>query len=192
MPDKNRIADVLARTRTYLTDVLLPFWTAKSPDPACGGFRTYFDADGNKTGETEKTFLMQIRMLYTMASAHRAGYGHGACAELAQMGAAFIMDHYWDAEHDGWFWIADRQGAPVSRAKVGYGQVFSIYAFSEYFLATHDPRGREAAERSYNAVCRHMADTRHGGYLEIMQPDWRPAPSGREGATARAWMCTCT
>ena len=55
---------------------------------------------------------MQIRMLYTLSSAHRAGYGGGRCAELAHAGARFIADHYWDDEHDGWFWIADRAGTP--------------------------------------------------------------------------------
>ncbi len=32
--------------------------------------------------------------------------------------------------------------------KVVYGQCFGIYAFSEYALATGDPAGREAAERT--------------------------------------------
>ena len=68
-----------------------------APDPEYGGFLSYFDRYGKPTGETDKPFLMQIRMLYTMSSAHRAGYGGGRCAELAQQGARFIAEHYWDA-----------------------------------------------------------------------------------------------
>jgi mannobiose 2-epimerase len=186
MNGRDEARGLAERTRRYLVDRLLPFWIERSPDPEGGGFLTYFDRDGRPTGETTKTFLMQIRMLYTMASAHRAGYGGGRCAELARQGATFILDHYWDDANDGWFWIADRAGRPTVTDKVGYGQCFSIYAFSEYALATGDARGREAAQRSYDAVMRHMADTRHGGFFELMERDWRPKPSGRAGGDRKS------
>jgi mannobiose 2-epimerase len=186
MPTKQEIKNILSQTEKYLTETLLPFWIERSPDHEKGGFLTYFDRNGQPTGETTKTFLMQIRMLYTMASAHRAGYGDGQCAELAKMGARFINDHYWDNEYEGWFWIADREGNPTVKDKVGYGHCFSIYAFSEYFLATGDALGREVAERSYAAVAKHMADTLHGGYYELMQPDWQPAPAGKSGGDRKS------
>ncbi len=186
MPTHTEVMDLLTRTGKYLTEKLLPFWIERSPDPAYGGFLTYFDRHGRPTGETTKTFLMQIRMLYTMSSAHRAGYGGGRCAELARMGADFILDHYWDAQHEGWFWIADRQGHPTVTSKIGYGHCFAMYAFSEYFLATGDPRGLDAAERTYAAVCKHMADTRHGGYFEIMQADWQPERPGKYGGDRKS------
>ena len=186
MPDNTRIRQVREHLEHYLTTGLLPFWIERSPDHEYGGFLTYFDRHGRPTGETTKTFLMQIRMLYTMSSTHRYGYGGGRCAELARMGAQFLIDHYWDAEHEGWFWIADRKGNPTVKAKIGYGQCFAMYAFSEYFMATGDVRGREMAERTYAAVCKHMADTRYGGYLEIMQPDWQPERPGRFGGDRKS------
>ncbi len=186
MVTRQDIENLLSHTETYLAEKLLPFWIERSPDPEAGGFLTYFDRHGQPTGETTKTFLMQIRMLYTMASAHRAGYGGGRCAELAKMGASFILDHYWDDEHEGWYWIADRHGRPTVTAKVGYGQCFALYAFSEYHLATGDPRGREAAERTYAAIAGNMADTRCGGYYELMQRDWQPAPPGKSGGDRKS------
>jgi mannose/cellobiose epimerase-like protein (N-acyl-D-glucosamine 2-epimerase family) len=186
MPSPNRIKDVSRHLKSYLTGNLLPFWIERSVDRQAGGFLTYFNRDGKPTGETTKTFLMQVRMLYTMASAHRAGYGGGKCADLAAMGAEFILKHYWDATHEGWNWIADRYGNPTLRGKIGYGQCFGIYAFSEYYMATGDVRGREAAERTYAAVCKHMADTRHGGFFEIMMPDWQPERPGKYGGDRKS------
>ncbi len=186
MPGPDEIAAYAEETRYYLVDTLLPFWIERSPDPEYGGFLTYFDETGRPTGETVKTFLMQIRMLYTMASAHRAGYGGGRCEQLARMGADFILEHYWDDAHDGWIWIADRAGKPLHQGKIGYGQCFAMYAFSEYYLATGDPRGRQAAERTYDAVARHMADTANGGYYEIMQRDWQPESPGRRGGDRKS------
>ncbi|MCL5269298.1 MAG: AGE family epimerase/isomerase [bacterium] len=187
MPTKSEVSSILEKTQTYLTEVLLPFWIERSPDPEWGGFLSHFDSHGRSTGETTKTFLMQIRMLYTMSSAHRAGYGLGRCGDLARMGAEFILEHYWDREHDGWFWIADRQGRPTCLDKVGYGHSFGVYAFSEYALATGDERGREAALRSYDAVCRHMLDGRHGGFIELFQRDWTPLPGSTSGGDRKSF-----
>ena len=53
-------------------------------------------------------------------------------------------------------------------------------------LATGDQRGRDAALRTYAAVCKHMADTRNGGYFEIMQPDWQPERPGRYGGDRKS------
>ncbi len=186
MSVKNQIAAILTKARSYLTDTLLPFWIDRSPDPEFGGFLTHFDPSGNPTGETTKTFLMQVRMLYTMAGAHRAGYGRGRCAELASMGASFILDHYWDEEHDGWFWIADRKGRATCRDKTAYGHCFALYAFSEYFLATGDERGRLAALRTYDVICRHMIDLGNGGFIELFNRDWSPKPGGSAGGDRKS------
>jgi len=186
MPPKAEIVEILERTEKYLGDVLLPFWTQRSVDRECGGFLTYFDRDGKPTGLTDKTFLGQIRMLYSMSSTHRFGFGGGRCAELATWAADFILEHFWDAEHEGWNWIADRSGKITVAGKVGYGQVFGMYAFSEYSLATGDARGREAAERTYTAICRNMLDTARGGLFELMQPDWQPERPGRYGGDRKS------
>jgi mannose/cellobiose epimerase-like protein (N-acyl-D-glucosamine 2-epimerase family) len=186
MPTSAQINELLTHAQTYLTKSLLPFWMERSLDPECGGFLPFFDRDGRATGETEKTFLSQIRMLYTMSSAHRAGYGDGRCRELADMAARFILDHYWDAEYGGWYWIADRKGNPTNKSKVGYGHCFGIYAFSEYFLATGNADGRKAANATYQAVCEHMVDTRHGGFIELMQRDWQPERPGRFGGDRKS------
>ncbi|MGB2959421.1 MAG: AGE family epimerase/isomerase [Bacteroidota bacterium] len=186
MPSQSEVHSILEKSNEYLTGTLLPFWIEHSPDPGAGGFLTYFDKNGTRTGETIKTFLMQIRMLYTMSSAHRAGYGDGRCAKLARMGADFILDKYWDEEYGGWYWIADRSGNPTNTSKVGYGQCFGLYAFSEYALATGDERGRRAAEQTYAAICQNMSDTKNGGYFELMQRDWQPERPGRYGGDRKS------
>jgi mannose/cellobiose epimerase-like protein (N-acyl-D-glucosamine 2-epimerase family) len=186
MPKRGEASEILSKAQSYLRKSLLPFWMERSPDRAHGGFLTFFDRNGKPTGETEKTFLSQIRMLYTLSSAQRAGYGGGKCEELADFGARFILDHYWDPEHGGWYWIADREGNPTNRSKVGYGQCFGIYAFSEYFLATGNAEGKKAAHATYQAVCEHMVDTRHGGFLELLQRDWQPERPGKFGGDRKS------
>ncbi len=186
MPTAAEVTGILRKTQTYLNEVLLPFWIENAPDPQFGGYLTHFDEAGKPTGETTKTFLMQIRTLYTMASAHRAGYGDGRCADLAQMGAEFILDHYWDHEYDGWIWIADRRGDAINWDKVGYGHCFGVYAFSEYYLATGDERGKQAALRTYDTICRHMVDFEHGGFIELFHRDWTPLAGETSGGNRKS------
>ena len=186
MPSKTEITDILNRTEQYLSGHLLPFWLDRSLDRQAGGLLTYFDRDGKATPETDKPFIMQIRMLYTFAAAHRAGYGGGRAAQAATHIAEFILKHYWDDANDGWFWIADRNGKTTVPNKIGYGQSFGMYSFAEYALATGDARGREAAERSFAAVSKHMLDTRYGGYLELFQPDWTVERPGKYGGDRKS------
>jgi mannobiose 2-epimerase len=186
MPTTGEITDTIADARAYLTDFLLPFWLDRSSDAEYGGVVPFFDSNGRPTGETEKTFLSQIRMLFTMSSAHRAGFGNGRCRALADSCASFIVRHYWDQEHGGWYWIADRQGNPTNMSKVGYGHCFGIYAFSEYYLATGKEEGKVAAEATYRVVCEHMIDTRHGGFIELMQRDWQPERPGIYGGDRKS------
>lgn len=188
--DKQKIsteaAELHSTTREYLVKTLLPFWLERSPDPEYGGFLSYFDRNGRPTGETTKTLLMQIRFLYTFSAAHRAGYGNGKCAKFAAEAAKFIAEHYWDEKNGGWFWIADRSGKPTCRSKIGYGQCFAMYAFSEYYLATKDSFGKKMAEKSYAAICGNMADSRHGGYYEMMKENWQPEQPGRFGGDRKS------
>jgi mannose 2-epimerase len=186
MPGRDEVVVIRQRMTQYLTETLLPFWLERSPDREHGGFLTYFDRDGRPTGETTKTFLMQVRILYTMASAHRAGYGNGKCAVLARRACSYLLEHYWDDEFGGWFWIADSQGRPTNMGKIGYGHCFALYAFSEYYLATGDVRGRRAAEQTYRVICEHMVDTLHGGYFEILQRNWQPEASGPSGGDRKS------
>jgi mannose 2-epimerase len=186
MPHPQEIRQVLDHLETYLEGTLLPFWIERSPDLEYGGFLTYFDRHGKSTGETDKTFLMQIRMLYTLSSAHRFGFGGDRCQELARWGAAFIASHYWDKIHSGWFWIADRAGNPTVLDKIGYGQCFGMYAFSEYALATGDEKGQYMALASYDAICHHMIDTLNGGYFELFRRDWQLMPEGQFGGDRKS------
>ena len=186
MPTPAEILSLADRMESYLVTCLLPFWQTNAPDRACGGFLSHFDGNGRATGETTKTYLSHIRLLLTMSSTERHGFGLGRSGELARWGAEFLLEHYWDHEQDGWFWIADRQGNPTCTDKVGYGQVFGVYAFSEYALATGDARGREAAERTYGAICRHMLDTQRGGLYELMRRDWQPERPGKYGGDRKS------
>jgi len=178
---KERIRAAQDELRRHLTDELLPFWLTRCKDEANGGFITHFDQHGRDTGEDQKSLIAQSRSVFTFSSAHRAGYGGGACAEFASHGVDFLIDRMWDREHGGFYWTVDRRGQVQIDKKVLYGLSFAIYSLSEYTLATGDPRGIEYAQRTFDLVQRHCADPALGGYFEMFERDWATCGPGAGG-----------
>lgn len=165
----------------HLVNELLPFWTSRMVDQKNGGYITHFDKEGKDTGEDEKSLIAQTRCLYTLSSAHRAGYGDGKLADLAKHGADFLIDKMWDREHEGFYWMMDRKGNVRINKKIIYGHSFAIYSLSEYTLATGDRRGIEYAEKVFDLIQKYCADTMYGGYWEMFECDWTLRGPGSAG-----------
>jgi mannobiose 2-epimerase len=174
------------RIEKYLTAKLLPFWFQRVAAPE-GGFTTYFDRHGRPTGQTDKTLIQQTRSLFMLSHAQRYGYGGGKARNLLSSGIDWFLKHFRDPQHDGWYWIVDREGRPVSTDKILYGQSFVIYSLSEYALATQDPRGRQMAEHTFELVQKYAADTANGGYREMFLADWQPRPAGAYGGDRKSF-----
>lgn len=177
----------LIEVQDHLRDELLPFWVAHGLDADHGGFLTYFDRDGRPTGETVKTLVCQTRMIYTFSSIHRAGLDNGKFLEMAQNGVEFLLDHFWDDRHGGWFWTTERDGTPINPSKLAYGHSFAMYALSEYGMASGDLRGMEWAVKTFETFQTFAADNRHGGYYEFFEQDWQKKPPGEYGGDRKSF-----
>ncbi|MEK7793461.1 MAG: AGE family epimerase/isomerase [Candidatus Hydrogenedentota bacterium] len=179
--------DWLVEVQDHLRDELLPYWRKHGHDAKFGGFLTYYDRDGQPTGETVKTLICQTRMIYTFASIHRAGLDDGHFLQLAQNGVEFLIDHFWDHEHAGWYWTTERDGSVINPSKLSYGQSFAMYALSEYGMASGDLRGMEWASKTFEAVQTFAADNRHGGYYEFLERDWQKKKPGAYGGDRKSF-----
>jgi mannose/cellobiose epimerase-like protein (N-acyl-D-glucosamine 2-epimerase family) len=179
--NKQEISALKIEAENHLLTELLPFWTSRMKDEVNGGFLTHFDQYGNDTGEDEKSLIAQTRCIYTIASAHRAGYGEGKLAELARHGVDFLINKMWDKQYGGFYWMMSRKGEVKIDQKIIYGHSFAIYCLSEYTLATGDPRGREYAEKVFDLLQKYCADTRFGGYWEMFHRDWTLCGPGSQG-----------
>ena len=179
--NKEELETLKKESENHLVNELLPFWTTRFEDKINGGFITHFDEKGNDSGEDEKSLIAQTRSLYTVSSAHRAGYGEGEYARLSRYGADFLINKMWDKEYGGFFWMMDRKGNVKIDKKIIYGQSFAIYSLSEYTLATGDRRGIEYAEKVFDLIQKYCADTMYGGYWEMFERDWTLREPGSAG-----------
>jgi len=132
MVNRQEMEKLKKESVNHLQNELLPFWLDRCKDEKYGGFITHFDKDGNDTGEDQKSLIAQARTVYTMSSAHRAGWGDGVCAEYAKHGVEFLLDKMWDKQHGGFYWTVDRKGNVQIDKKIAYGLGFAIYSLSEY------------------------------------------------------------
>jgi mannobiose 2-epimerase len=178
---KEKINKYLAEAENHLDNELLPFWTSRMMDYSNGGYITHFDEEGKDTGDDEKSLIAQSRSVYTLSSAHRAGYGDGKFATLAEHGVKFMIDKMWDKKDGGFFWLMDRAGNVRIDKKIIYGHSFAIYGLSEYTLATGDPIGIEYAEKTFDLIQKFCCDTYYGGYFEMFERDWTLAGPGSQG-----------
>lgn len=179
--DLNEIKKYRDEAENHLVNELLPFWIQRMIDFENGGYITHFDERGNDTGEDEKSLIAQTRCLFTLSSAHRAGYGEGKLAVMAKHGFDFLIQKMWDAEYGGFFWMANRKGEILNDQKIIYGHSFAIYSLSEYTLATGDTRGVEYAEKVFDLLQKHGADTLYGGYWEMFHRNWNLCGPGSQG-----------
>lgn len=178
---KEEVTGHLEEASHHLVNELLPFWTTRMIDSRNGGYITHFDENGEDTGDDEKSLIAQTRSVYTLSSAHRAGYGEGKFAGLAEHGIDFMLNKMWDRENGGFYWMVDRAGNVKTDKKILYGQSFAIYCLSEYTLATGDTRGIEYAEKTFDLVQKNCTDTYQGGYFEMFERDWHLCGPGSSG-----------
>ncbi|HEY9594273.1 MAG TPA: AGE family epimerase/isomerase, partial [Spirochaetia bacterium] len=171
---------------SYLTGKLYPFWYARVAAPE-GGFTTYFDRNGKPTGKTDKTIIQQTRSIFMLSHAIRNGYSAGKAEGLLEPGLAWFLKTFHDPEHDGWLWIVDKDGKPVSTDKIMYGQSFVIYSMSECALATGSAVARQTAEHTFDLVQKYAADTAWGGYREMFLRDWSPRPPKEYGGDRKSF-----
>ena len=179
--NRNEIISLRKEVENHLLNELLPFWTSRMIDKTNGGYITHFDKDGKDSGEDEKSLIAQTRSVYSLSSAHRAGYGDGKFAKMAKHGVDFLINKMWDKEYGGFFWMVNRKGEVKIDQKIAYGLSFAIYSLSEYTLATGDPVGVEYAGKVFDLMQKYCVDTMYGGYWEMFHRDWTLCGPGSQG-----------
>lgn len=170
----------LAGDAVAARDAIMKFWLDRCEDKDFGGFLTNFDAEGKDLGTPEKYLNTQCRFIWTFSSLLRHG-GDAGYERLARQGVDFLIKYLWDDEWGGFYWKCNRDGSMLDDGKIVYGESFAIYALSEYYLATRDPRGLEYAEKVFDLLQKYCADTHYAGYREYFNRDWTAETPGFGG-----------
>lgn len=162
---RNTLSEIRERAVGNLRDSLLPFWTRTTWDHEYGGFLTRLDRTGERIDTSEKIFIMQVRMLWSLSAAHRFGIADKGYIELAHKAFDYIIETMWDREESGFYFSVARNGKPISRRKNTDFHAYAITSFSEYYSASKRIEALEWANTIFNLLMEKASD-REFGFIE--------------------------
>ena len=154
----------------------MPYWYDTAVDYQYGGYLLSDDAARKVLPATEKQLVTQSRMVWGFAQAHRKALSTADRNYLkaAEQGYRFLLAHFLDPENGGYYWTTDPAGKPLNQRKIVYGEAFVIYAFVEYYRASHDEEALKRAMDLYSTLQCRAHDREHGGWIEHFERDWTP------------------
>ena len=160
---------------TELRGNILPFHGHVTVDAQNGGFYGRTDNDCTTYPAAPKGLVQHSRLLWTYSQAYHV-FADPEYFKLACHAYAFLMAHFHDTAHGGFFWLVDAQGRPLDVRKLIYGQAFTIYGLAEYARATGDPDALDTAVALFRLVETTARDSEHGGYFDVFSRDWQVCP----------------
>lgn len=173
MPDTNtpRLHELRSRVAAELTDGVLPYWIGHTLDEEHGGFVGRITHAGRVVAGAPKAAVLNTRLLWTFAAAART-LNDDRCRALADRAYAYLVDHFWDPEHGGVYWMLDHTGRPLEAKKQVYAQAFALYALAEYACLTGEASVLDRAVDLFRIIECRSADPAHGGYFEAYSRTW--------------------
>jgi mannobiose 2-epimerase len=151
---------------------ILSYWKSFAIDEVNGGFVGRIDNDNNIDYTAPKGSVLNARILWSFSTAHHLKADDDDLA-VAHRAFQYIVDHFIDDEFGGVYWLLDAKGEPLDTKKQVYAIAFTIYAFSEYFMASKHALAKEKAIELYKSLVDHSYDTERGGYFEAFDREWK-------------------
>jgi len=166
--------------KSWLRDVLLPFWATRGFDATYGAFVEKFEASGLPTQEDYTRVRVQARQIYVFSHAAAAGISDVGLA-AARRAFAFLEAHAWDRAEGGWFHRLARSGAVLDPMKDSYDHAFLLLAMGWLYRASGEAsvlhRAAQTAAFLEQALVRRYGGV-FNGYAEhqVSPGGWAPLP----------------
>lgn len=152
---------------------ILSYWAAYAPDKENDGFWGKIDNNNNITPDAPKGSVLNARILWTFSAAynHKPDPLFMAMAERAYR---YIEYSFTDDEEGGVYWSVDYEGEPLDTKKQVYAIAFTIYALSEFYIASGIEEVKERAVDLFYLLVSKAYDPVKTGYFEAFTKDWKP------------------
>lgn len=150
---------------------ILNYWMEHTPDEKNGGFIGKADNTNKIDFEAPKGSVLNARILWSFSAAYNLT-GKPEYARYANRAFDYILEYFIDKEHGGVFWTVDYTGKPLDTKKQVYAIAFTIYALSEYYVASGIEKSRKLAIELFTLLVDKSFDKAHTGYFEAFGRDW--------------------
>lgn len=169
--------------RKQISEKVLPYWYNTAVDKVNGGYFLSDDLKGRKPNN-EKQLVTQSRMVWGFSHSHIKGFSNldRNYVDAAEYGFKFLTNYFYDRNNGGYFWTTDISGKVINDRKILYGEAFVIYAFVEYYRASHDYEALKMALDLFRTIQKYGYDKKNGGWIEHFTADWKPILKPEPGA----------
>jgi len=150
---------------------ILYYWSTKTPDNINGGFVGEIDHNDQVVPGAPKGSVLNARILWAFSAA----FNHDPkpqYLEMATRAYKYICAHIIDPDFGGVYWSVDYKGAPLDTKKQVYAIAFTIYAFSEFYMASGNEAAMEKAIEFFYLLVERAYDPANTGYFEAFTKEW--------------------
>jgi mannose/cellobiose epimerase-like protein (N-acyl-D-glucosamine 2-epimerase family) len=182
MPDvslpaaKSELSAVFTTVQQHFMDVIVPLWQGPGWNAEMALPYEALDAQHQPLPPQRYRAMACARQLFLFSSF--IGAPQVADAQL-RAAALFrsLQQHFHDAEHGGWFYSIDPQGAPLDRRKDLYTHAFIIFACAHYWAKVREPLVESVLNAALHVVAERFADG-DGLYESVLDEDWSSLGAG--------------
>ncbi|KHK63656.1 MULTISPECIES: AGE family epimerase/isomerase [Pseudomonas] len=180
MPDASRSAPLpeltalFATVRQHFHDVIVPMWQGPGWNAELALPYESLDSQHQPLPPQRYRAMACARQLYVFASLI------GEVPQAEERAAALfrsLQRHFHDAEHGGWFYSIDPQGAPLDSSKDLYTHAFILFACAHYWGKVREPLVESTLNAALEVITRRFA-TGDGLYEASLGRDWSTRQSG--------------
>jgi mannose-6-phosphate isomerase len=172
-PDLN---DLFASVQAHFLQTIVPVWLGPGWNAQLALPYEAVDAAHQPLPAQRYRAMACARQLFVFSSL----IDHPAVPEAGARAAALfrsLQRHFHDAEHGGWFYSIDPQGAPLDRGKDLYTHAFIIFACAHYWAKVREPLVESVLNAALDVVAERFADD-DGLYEAVLGEDWSTLESG--------------
>jgi len=165
---------LFASVQQHFEDVIVPLWQGPGWNADMALPYEALDAEHQPLPPQRYRAMACARQLYLFSSL----IGQVPAAE-ERAAALFrsLQQHFHDAEHGGWFYSIDAQGAPLDQRKDLYTHAFILFACAHYWDKVREPLVESVLNAALQVIAQRFA-TDDGLYEACLERDWSSLHSG--------------
>jgi mannose-6-phosphate isomerase len=165
---------LFASVQQHFEDVIVPLWQGPGWNADMALPYEALDAEHRPLPPQRYRAMACARQLYLFSSLI------GQVPQAEERAAALfrsLQRHFHDAEHGGWFYSIDPQGAPLDQRKDLYTHAFILFACAHYWDKVREPLVESVLNAALEVVARRFA-MGDGLYEASLDRDWSSLNSG--------------
>ncbi len=166
------IQQLKSEVHEELIQNILPFWSQTMTDRKNGGFYGQITGENILVPQANKGGILNARILWSFSSAY-LHEENPQYLEIANYAKNYVLNHFFDPEFGGTYWMVSFDGKPVDTKKQIYSQAFFLYAFTEHYRASGDESSLQTATNLFRIIEKNSFDTEMNGYFEAYSRDWK-------------------